>query len=121
MTTTAPATSFKFTLAGHAGDLHGRCSTWIALLCHGYGEHLGRYEWGAQRLVSDGGVVYAIDHVGHGGSDGEPVVIEDFEPVVDDFACSRSTPGREALLASRSHRLFDGGHDRRPVCAASSG
>ncbi|MEP6560443.1 MAG: lysophospholipase [Nakamurella sp.] len=91
MTTTEPVTPTDFALAGHGGQLHARRwrgnqpASWIALLCHGYGEHLGRYEWVAERLVSDGAVVYALDHVGHGQSAGEPVVITDFDLVVADF------------------------------------
>lgn len=87
------AHSTDFTLAGHGGNLHARewssgdasQSAYVALLCHGYGEHLGRYEWVADRLVSDGAAVLSLDHLGHGESDGERVLIDDFEPVVEDF------------------------------------
>jgi alpha-beta hydrolase superfamily lysophospholipase len=76
---------------GHAGRLAGR--TWtgdaepthVVLLAHGYGEHAGRYGHVAGALVDAGAVVYAIDHVGHGKSDGERVVVGDFEQVVDDL------------------------------------
>ncbi|WP_338749273.1 alpha/beta hydrolase [Janibacter alittae] len=84
---------------GHAGLLIGsRWSppadpTWVAVIAHGYGEHIGRYQWVADRLTSDGAVVYAHDHVGHGRSAGERVLIEDFEPVVDDLH----------LLVQRAH------------------
>jgi alpha-beta hydrolase superfamily lysophospholipase len=80
-----------FTLAGHAGSLHARRwasdrdPSYVALLCHGYGEHLGRYEHVAVRLMADGAVVYAQDHLGHGESEGERVLITDFERVVEDF------------------------------------
>ena len=76
---------------GHAGLLIGSQwdppgdPTWIAVIAHGYGEHIGRYQWVADRLTSDGAVVYAHDHIGHGRSQGEPALIEDFEPVVDDL------------------------------------
>ncbi|MGW2298048.1 alpha/beta hydrolase [Streptomyces violaceorubidus] len=56
----------------------------VALLVHGYGEHTGRYEEVAGVLTGHGAAVYAPDHVGHGRSDGERVVIEDFEDVVTD-------------------------------------
>ncbi|OFE18947.1 lysophospholipase [Humibacillus sp. DSM 29435] len=80
-------TDFRY--QGHAGSIFGRRwagghTTYVVLLVHGYGEHSGRYEHVAQRLVDDGAVVYAVDHVGHGQSDGEPVLITDFEKVVDD-------------------------------------
>ncbi|TYL52128.1 lysophospholipase [Nocardioides sp. BGMRC 2183] len=80
----------ELTLAGHAGDLHvqswepagaPRC---LAILVHGYGEHIGRYEHVAVRLVAEGAAVYGLDHLGHGRSAGERVLIGDFEPVVDD-------------------------------------
>ncbi|GII26352.1 lysophospholipase [Planosporangium mesophilum] len=57
----------------------------VVLLCHGYGEHIGRYEHVAAVLVADGATVYGPDHVGHGRSAGERVVIADYEAVVDDL------------------------------------
>lgn len=63
---------------------------YIALLCHGYGEHIGRYEYVAGKLVEHGAVVHGVDHVGHGKSAGERVVIEDYERVVDDFHALRT-------------------------------
>ncbi|MFG3248946.1 alpha/beta hydrolase [Streptomyces sp. NPDC048187] len=57
---------------------------YVALLVHGYGEHSGRYEEVAGVLTGHSGAVYAPDHAGHGRSDGERVVIEDFEDVVTD-------------------------------------
>lgn len=58
---------------------------YVALLCHGYGEHIGRYDHVAEALVDHGAVVHGVDHAGHGRSEGERVLIPDFEPVVDDF------------------------------------
>ncbi|MHA6619745.1 alpha/beta hydrolase [Pseudonocardia sp. DLS-67] len=84
------ADSQEWTFEGHAGELTAR--TWprgnaryIALLCHGYGEHIGRYEHVADVLVRNGAVVHGVDHVGHGRSAGERVLIPDYEPVVGDF------------------------------------
>ncbi|GAA4519876.1 alpha/beta hydrolase [Brachybacterium paraconglomeratum] len=82
--------STDFTLAGHGGALVGRAwahpaPRWIAVLSHGYGEHVGRYGWIAAQLQSAGAAVYAADHLGHGRSDGQRVLISDFEPVVDDL------------------------------------
>lgn len=79
----------------------------VALLCHGYGEHVGRYEHVAGALVEHGGVVHGVDHVGHGRSGGERVLIEDFEPVVDDFhlLTERATerdPGLPVVLVGHS-------------------
>ncbi|EWT03297.1 lysophospholipase [Intrasporangium oryzae NRRL B-24470] len=58
--------------------------TYIALIVHGYGEHCGRYAHVARRLVDDGAVVYAVDHVGHGRSEGERALIDDIETVCED-------------------------------------
>jgi len=84
------ADSQEWTYPGHAGELTAR--TWanqdaryVALLCHGYGEHLGRYEHVADALVRGGAAVHAVDHRGHGRSAGERVLIGDYERVVDDF------------------------------------
>ncbi|MGW5074453.1 alpha/beta hydrolase [Rhodococcus sp. NPDC004095] len=79
-----------FTLDGHAGVLAaGRTSganpRYLALVCHGYGEHCGRYGHLAERLVADGAAVYALDHAGHGLSAGERVLIDDVERIVEDF------------------------------------
>ncbi|MGN5381437.1 lysophospholipase [Streptomyces sp. MUSC 14] len=57
---------------------------YLALVVHGYGEHAGRYDGLAAVLNAHGAAVYGPDHVGHGRSAGERVVIEDFEDVVTD-------------------------------------
>ncbi|MFE1836203.1 alpha/beta hydrolase [Streptomyces sviceus] len=57
---------------------------YLALVVHGYGEHVGRYEELAQVLVAHGAAVLGPDHTGHGKSAGERVLIEDFEDVVTD-------------------------------------
>jgi alpha-beta hydrolase superfamily lysophospholipase len=57
----------------------------VVLLAHGYGEHAGRYAHVAERLVAEGAVVYAPDHLGHGRSDGERALIEDIEDVLADL------------------------------------
>lgn len=57
----------------------------VVVLSHGYGEHIGRYEHVAASLVERGAAVYGPDHLGHGESEGERVLIADIEPVVDDL------------------------------------
>ncbi|MEU6574760.1 lysophospholipase [Streptomyces sp. NPDC046805] len=57
---------------------------YVALVVHGYGEHAGRYDEVAAVLTGHGAAVFAPDHVGHGKSAGERVVVEDFEDVVTD-------------------------------------
>lgn len=58
---------------------------YLAVLAHGYGEHIGRYAELAGVLVEHGAAVFGPDHIGHGASAGERVVIEDFEDVVTDL------------------------------------
>ncbi|RJL32740.1 alpha/beta hydrolase [Bailinhaonella thermotolerans] len=56
----------------------------LAILVHGYGEHIGRYEHVADALIKAGAAVFGPDHMGHGRSAGDRVLIEDFEDVVTD-------------------------------------
>jgi alpha-beta hydrolase superfamily lysophospholipase len=69
--------------------------THIVVVAHGYGEHVGRYERVADALVGNGAVVYAVDHVGHGRSAGDRVLVEDFEDVVTDLHALEQTARRE--------------------------
>lgn len=58
---------------------------YVLLLAHGYGEHSGRYEHVAARLIDHGAAVYAPDHFGHGRSGGEPALVEDIDDLVADI------------------------------------
>lgn len=62
----------------------------VVMLIHGYAEHLGRYEHVAARMTAAGYAVYAVDHWGHGSSDGVPGFVPAFSVYLD---------GVEALLA----------------------
>ena len=53
------------------------------LLVHGYAEHLGRYEHVAASLTAQGLAVYALDHWGHGQSDGTPGFVPAFSVFTD--------------------------------------
>src|SRR3954447_14358497 len=84
------ATADVETFPGRQGDI--AMSVWpnpdprrIVILAHGYGEHLGRYDHVAGVLVGRGAVVAGPDHVGHGRSGGERVVITDFDLVDEDL------------------------------------
>lgn len=57
----------------------------VVILAHGYGEHLGRYDHVADVLAERGAVVAGPDHVGHGRSGGERVVVTDYDSVVGDL------------------------------------
>jgi alpha-beta hydrolase superfamily lysophospholipase len=79
----------------------------IVVLAHGYGEHVGRYDHVAAALVERGAVVYGPDHLGHGESDGERVLIADFEHVVDDLhavveLAREQHPGLPVVLVAHS-------------------
>ena len=58
----------------------------VVLLAHGYAEHAGRYAHVAKRLTGAGYAVYAIDHWGHGRSDGEGGFVPRFSAYLDGMA-----------------------------------
>jgi alpha-beta hydrolase superfamily lysophospholipase len=85
------------------------------VLAHGYAEHLGRYEHFARALNAKGIAVYAVDHWGHGQSDGKPGFVPRF---------SAYTDGMELLLAMAQRRLpglplFLVGHSMGGLIAAT--
>jgi alpha-beta hydrolase superfamily lysophospholipase len=57
----------------------------LVVLVHGAGEHSGRYLHVAARLVSEGHAVYALDHRGHGRSDGPRALIDRMDNAVQDL------------------------------------
>lgn len=69
--------------------------TWIALLAHGYGEHSARYQWTAEQLAGSRALVCAPDHLGHGDSPGERVLIRDAETIVADLESVRKVISEE--------------------------
>jgi alpha-beta hydrolase superfamily lysophospholipase len=83
-------------VTGHAGELAVHTwpnleARWLAVLVHGYGEHLGRYEHVAAALLEAGALVVGGDLVGHGGSEGERALITDVDALVADVhAVTRS-------------------------------
>lgn len=48
----------------------------VVLVCHGLGEHSGRYGTVVDALVPDGWAVYGLDHRGHGRSSGRRVHLD---------------------------------------------
>jgi acylglycerol lipase len=57
----------------------------VVVLVHGLGEHSGRYEHVAERLVADGYAVHALDHRGHGRSQGPRALIDRVDHAVTDL------------------------------------
>lgn len=55
------------------------------VIVHGFGEHCGRYEHVAAALNQAGFVVCALDHQGHGQSEGDRCYAERLEHLTDDI------------------------------------
>jgi acylglycerol lipase len=70
----------------------------LVLLAHGGAEHSGRYAWTAGELVARGYAVYAIDHRGHGRSEGPRAYVDRLAHAVADL-----------------HSLSDLAHERHPA------
>ncbi|KAI1892196.1 hypothetical protein AGOR_G00130830 [Albula goreensis] len=56
----------------------------LVFVAHGAGEHCGPYSDLAQALSAHSLLVFSHDHVGHGRSEGERMVIEDFQIYIRD-------------------------------------
>ncbi|XP_072454433.1 monoglyceride lipase isoform X2 [Notamacropus eugenii] len=56
----------------------------LVFISHGAGEHCGRYDDLAQMLTELDLLVFAHDHVGHGQSEGERMIVSDFHVFVRD-------------------------------------
>jgi acylglycerol lipase len=79
----------------------------VLLLAHGYAEHSGRYKNIVDYFVPQNYAIYALDHRGHGKSDGERVHVEDFHDYVVDlktyFDIVRSkNPAKKIFLIGHS-------------------
>jgi len=58
----------------------------VVVIAHGFAEHGGRYAAVAERLVASGIAVRALDHRGHGLSEGKRTSIVRFADYVDDLS-----------------------------------
>ncbi|XP_050814486.1 monoglyceride lipase isoform X3 [Gopherus flavomarginatus] len=56
----------------------------LVFIAHGAGEHCGRYDDLAQMLTGLNLFVFAHDHVGHGQSEGDRMVVSDFHVFIRD-------------------------------------
>ena len=87
----------------------------VVVVAHGASEHGGRYRYLVERLVPEGIAVYAIDHRGHGRSDGSRALIDRMDRVLADL-------GTLIALARESHpgcKLFLLGHSMGGCIALS--
>ncbi|MGL4608291.1 MAG: lysophospholipase [Trueperaceae bacterium] len=57
----------------------------VVILSHGYAEHSSRYQHLANHLVRNGFGVYALDHRGHGRSEGERANVKVFNEYIHDL------------------------------------
>jgi acylglycerol lipase len=57
----------------------------VVVIAHGFAEHGGRYAAVAARLVAEGIAVRAVDHRGHGLSEGRRTSVVCFDDYVDDL------------------------------------
>lgn len=57
----------------------------VLLIAHGFAEHSGRYGNVVNHFVPKGYAIYALDHRGHGRSDGERVHVDDFNEYIKDL------------------------------------
>ena len=81
----------------------------VLLVAHGFGEHSGRYENVVSHFVPLGYAVYALDHRGHGRSDGGRVAVLD-------------PSGKEIGAIALPHPdVVAVHHDRRDVAVAEAG
>ncbi|XP_028679857.1 monoglyceride lipase isoform X1 [Erpetoichthys calabaricus] len=91
------------------------CKSWepkgqpraLVFVAHGAGEHCGRYSNLAEMLTEHSMLVFTHDHVGHGQSEGERMVISDFHIFVRDVLqhidiMKKSHPGLPVYILGHS-------------------
>lgn len=79
----------------------------VVVIAHGAGEHSGRYGHVAARLVDEGFAVHALDHRGHGRSEGPRALIDRMDHAVADLdllvvEAAAEHPGRSLFLLGHS-------------------
>jgi alpha-beta hydrolase superfamily lysophospholipase len=79
----------------------------VVVLSHGLAEHSGRYAHVAERLTAAGYAVYALDHWGHGRSEGTRANVDRFAHLRTDLETLLSQargehPGRPVFLLAHS-------------------
>lgn len=79
----------------------------LLLIAHGFAEHSGRYHNLVNHFVPKGYTIYALDHRGHGRSDGERVRVDHFSEYTTDLKkfyelIMREKPGYKIFLIGHS-------------------
>jgi alpha-beta hydrolase superfamily lysophospholipase len=69
-------------------------------MAHGASEHSGRYAWTGEQLAARGYALHALDHRGHGQSEGARAVIDRVDNAVEDLGrlvalAAAESPGEE--------------------------
>ncbi len=62
----------------------------VVMLLHGLGEHSGRYAHVADTLTGAGCAVHALDHRGHGKSDGKRTFVKSYDELMTDLVQYRA-------------------------------
>jgi alpha-beta hydrolase superfamily lysophospholipase len=65
-------------------------------MAHGASEHSGRYAWTGEQLAARGYALYALDHRGHGRSEGPRAVIDRVDKAVLDLGTLLELAARES-------------------------
>jgi len=79
----------------------------LVVLSHGASEHSGRYGWVGEQLAARGFAVHALDHRGHGRSEGPRALVDRLDYVVADLdalmdEATAAHPGRPVYLLGHS-------------------
>jgi acylglycerol lipase len=86
----------------------GAVARGVVVVSHGLAEHCGRYDGVARKLAAGGFEVYALDHQGHGQSEGARAHVMHFSDFVSDvheltrLAAARHTAGLKVFLIGHS-------------------
>jgi acylglycerol lipase len=79
----------------------------VVILVHGLGEHSGRYQHVAERLVDAGYAVHTLDHRGHGKSEGTRAFVKSYDEFMADLEQYRTSveeqhPGLPVVMLGHS-------------------
>jgi len=87
----------------------------ILLVAHGFAEHSGRYTNLVNFFVPKGYAVYALDHRGHGRSDGERVKVNKFSDYLKDLKTFFDLVGKD----NPDEKIFLVGHSMGAAISTS--